>query len=68
MNRRALLYSKSGKITNHIGEKTAIKLTELGFGARMSAKILKTYQDQALHVIEKDPYRLVMDIEGIGFQ
>ncbi|MHC0552550.1 SF1B family DNA helicase RecD2 [Salinicoccus sp. CNSTN-B1] len=28
---------------------------------------MKTYQDQALQVIEKEPYRLVMDIDGIGF-
>ncbi|WP_434122075.1 SF1B family DNA helicase RecD2 [Salinicoccus roseus] len=55
-------------LENSQTERVVIKLTELGFGARMSAKILKTYQDQALHVIEKDPYRLVMDIEGIGFQ
>ncbi|TVT29343.1 ATP-dependent RecD-like DNA helicase [Salinicoccus cyprini] len=55
-------------LENSQTERLVIKLTEYGFGARMSAKIMKTYQDQALHVIEKDPYRLVMDIEGVGFQ
>ncbi len=54
-------------LENSQTERLVIKLTDLGFGARMSAKILKTYQDQALQVIEKEPYRLVMDIDGIGF-
>src|SRR5699024_12481024 len=48
-------------------EQSVIKLTELGFGPRMSAKILKTYQDETMNIIEKEPYRLVMGIEGSGF-
>ncbi|HIW12325.1 MAG TPA: ATP-dependent RecD-like DNA helicase [Candidatus Salinicoccus stercoripullorum] len=54
-------------LENRQTEQSVIKLTELGFGPRMSAKILKTYQDETMNIIEKEPYRLVMDIEGIGF-
>lgn len=54
-------------LENRQTEQMVIKLSELGFGARMSAKILKVYQEDTLNIIEKEPYRLVMDIEGIGF-
>lgn len=54
-------------LENRQTEQSVIKLTELGFGPRMSAKILKTYQDETMHIIEKEPYRLVMDVEGVGF-
>ncbi|WP_020008511.1 SF1B family DNA helicase RecD2 [Salinicoccus albus] len=54
-------------LENRQTEQMIIKLTELGFGARMSARILKTYDEDTLNIIDKEPYRLVMDIEGIGF-
>ena len=30
-------------------------------------KIFKRYQEQAVEIVEKNPYRLIDDIEGIGF-
>lgn len=54
-------------LENRQTEQSVIKLTELGFGPRMSAKILKVYQDETMNIIEKEPYRLVMDVEGVGF-
>ncbi|CAM4137586.1 SF1B family DNA helicase RecD2 [Lacicoccus alkaliphilus] len=54
-------------LENKKTEEIIIRLNELGFGARMSAKILKHYGDHTLKILEKSPYRMVADIDGIGF-
>lgn len=48
-------------------EQVMIGLTQLGFGPQISMKIYQTYKDQALQIIEENPYKLVADVEGIGF-
>ncbi|WP_335869256.1 SF1B family DNA helicase RecD2 [Bacillus sp. 2205SS5-2] len=48
-------------------EQIMIKLNELGFGPQISMKIYQHYKDQALDILQKNPYQLVSDIEGIGF-
>ncbi|WEG14091.1 ATP-dependent RecD-like DNA helicase [Pullulanibacillus sp. KACC 23026] len=48
-------------------EKVMIGLTDYGFGPRLSMKIYQAYGNEALTIIEENPYRLVQDIEGIGF-
>lgn len=54
-------------LENKKTEEIIIRLNELGFGARMSAKILKHYGDHTLKILEQSPYRMVADIDGIGF-
>lgn len=48
-------------------EKIMITLADYGFGPQLSMKIYQTYGPQTLEVIEGNPYRLIQDIEGIGF-
>lgn len=42
-------------------------LGEHGLGPARAMRIHKTYGDDALRLIREDPYRLAIDIQGIGF-
>jgi exodeoxyribonuclease V alpha subunit len=48
-------------------EQVMIGLNQYGFGPQLSMKIYQMYKEQTLEVIQQNPYRLVEDIEGIGF-
>jgi exodeoxyribonuclease V alpha subunit len=55
-------------LTEHQGlEKVMIALNDLGFGPQISMKIYQEYKEQALEIMQKNPYKLVETIEGIGF-
>lgn len=55
-------------IKNEGLEKIMIGLSDFGFGSQLAAKIYQTYGDSALETIRDNPYQLIQDIEGIGFQ
>lgn len=42
-------------------------LTSHGIGIKLQKTILKRYGDDTKHVIAVDPYRLILDIEGVAF-
>ncbi|WLR44038.1 ATP-dependent RecD-like DNA helicase [Bacillus carboniphilus] len=48
-------------------EQMMIHLNEFGFGPQLSTKIYQKYRDEAIEIIQTNPYRLVDDIKGIGF-
>ena len=48
-------------------EQVMIALNQYGFGPQLSMKIYQAYKDRAIEVIQKNPYRLIEDVEGIGF-
>lgn len=48
-------------------EKTLVYLYSLGLGAVNALKIAQTYKQETQTIIKEDPYRLIEDIEGIGF-
>lgn len=55
-------------LVEHQGlEKIMIGLNELGFGAALAMRIFQVYKDETLEIIQSNPYRLVEDVEGIGF-
>ena len=39
-----------------------------GVGTARAVRIYKTYGDQAITIVSSNPYRLVLDIQGIGFK
>lgn len=43
-------------------------VSKLGLGMKMSSKILDFYGQDAVEKIKANPYRLMFDIEGIGFE
>ena len=52
---------------NQESEKIMIRLHDLGFGPKLSMAIYQFYQSETLNVLENNPYQLVYDIKGIGF-
>jgi len=48
-------------------EKIMVALNDYGFGPQMAMRIYQTYKEDTLDIIEKNPYQLVEDVEGIGF-
>jgi exodeoxyribonuclease V alpha subunit len=57
-----------GIIDNKALDHTLIKLYEYGLTPRMAMKIFKQYQNETIAIIEKNPYQMMYDIEGIGFE
>lgn len=44
-----------------------IQLNEWGFGPQLGMKIYQTYRTEAIALLTENPYRLIEDIEGVGF-
>ncbi|MBM7597854.1 exodeoxyribonuclease V alpha subunit [Virgibacillus halotolerans] len=49
-------------------EHIVVYLSGHGIGLKMAQKIYQEYKDNAIDVLEEDPYQYVFDIEGFGFQ
>lgn len=49
-------------------EQVIIGLNGYGFGSNLSTAIYNKYKDETLKVIEENPYKLVEDIDGVGFK
>ncbi|HJV17785.1 MAG TPA: ATP-dependent RecD-like DNA helicase [Bacillales bacterium] len=48
-------------------EQVMVALNQYGFGPQLSMRIYQAYKEETLEIIQKNPYQLVEDIEGIGF-
>jgi exodeoxyribonuclease V alpha subunit len=48
-------------------EQIMVALNEYGFGPQLSMRIYQVYKDETLDIIQSNPFKLVEDIEGIGF-
>ncbi len=57
-----------GIIENKASENILIKLYAYNITPKMAMKIYKFYQNETIAVIEKNPYQLIYDIDGIGFE
>ena len=49
-------------------EQTLIKLYDYGITPKIAKRLIDVYQDDTLRVIRDNPYRLIEDVEGIGFE
>lgn len=57
------------KLTEHQGfDHVVVNLAKFGIGLKMAQKIYQAYKDQAIEVLQSNPYQYVFDIEGFGFQ
>lgn len=45
-----------------------VTLQRYGISVNLAAKIVKFYKQEAAHIVENFPYRLVLDIDGVGFK
>lgn len=48
-------------------ERVMIQLNDWGFGAQLGMKIYQTYQLDTIQLLSENPYRLIEDVEGVGF-
>lgn len=48
-------------------EKVMIQLNEWGFGPQIAMKIYQAYREETLNVLTKNPFRLIEEVEGVGF-
>lgn len=49
-------------------EQIFVKLAEMGFSNQLSAQIFGKYHNEAIEIIEENPYVLIEDIKGFGFK
>ncbi|MDR2047233.1 MAG: ATP-dependent RecD-like DNA helicase [Clostridiales bacterium] len=42
-------------------------LQSLGIGVNLALKIYRVYEDNTVEIVKENPYRLVEDIDGVGF-
>lgn len=55
-------------LVEHQGlEQVMIALNQYGFGPQLSMKIYQMYKQDTITMVQGNPYKLVEDIEGIGF-
>jgi exodeoxyribonuclease V alpha subunit len=64
---------RTAMITAAWAEQQAIKevmifLQGMGVSTSLAVRIYKTYQDDAIEVVRREPYRLAADVWGIGFK
>src|SRR6266540_4223113 len=64
---------RTGMITAAWEEQKAIKevmvfLQGVGVSTSLAVRIYKTYRDEAIDVVRREPYRLAGDVWGIGFK
>ncbi|HEH0465955.1 TPA: ATP-dependent RecD-like DNA helicase [Staphylococcus aureus] len=52
---------------NQESEKIMIRLHNLGFGPKLSMAIYQFYLGDTLTILDRNPYQLIYDIKGIGF-
>jgi exodeoxyribonuclease V alpha subunit len=48
-------------------EQVMVALNQYGFGPQLSMRIYQAYKEETLGIIQKNPYQLVENVEGIGF-
>ncbi|WP_077214074.1 ATP-dependent RecD-like DNA helicase [Bacillus dakarensis] len=48
-------------------EQAMVALNQYGFGPQISMKIYQAYKELTIETIQSNPYKLVEDIEGVGF-
>ncbi len=49
-------------------EQTLIKLYGFGFSPKIANRILDAYGEDAVSIITKNPYQMIEDVDGIGFE
>ena len=49
-------------------ERTIIQLNEWGFGPQIAMRIYQKYREESISLLSENPYRLIEEIEGVGFQ
>jgi len=55
-------------LSNEYGmQRVILKLNQFGIDNKLAFRIYGEYEEETLEVIRENPYRLIQDVEGIGF-
>ncbi|RLQ92029.1 ATP-dependent RecD-like DNA helicase [Planomicrobium sp. Y74] len=49
-------------------ERVMIQLNDWGFGPQVGMRIFQAYREETIDILTNNPFRLIEEIEGIGFQ
>ncbi|TAA66863.1 SF1B family DNA helicase RecD2 [Planococcus salinarum] len=49
-------------------ERVMIQLNDWGFGPQVGMRIFQAYRDETIDILTNNPFRLIEEIDGIGFQ
>ncbi|KAA0957810.1 ATP-dependent RecD-like DNA helicase [Planococcus sp. ANT_H30] len=49
-------------------ERVMIQLNDWGFGPQVGMRIYQSYREETIEILTKNPFQLIEEIEGIGFQ
>lgn len=55
-------------LENRVVEKIFVKLYQIGLTNKMVMKLYEKYEYETLDIIEKNPYQLIYDLDGVGFK
>ena len=58
---------REGLLRHQGTERIFMQLSEWGFGPALSDKIYRAYESETITVIKENTYKLIEDIDGIGF-
>ncbi|TCS94900.1 SF1B family DNA helicase RecD2 [Hazenella coriacea] len=53
---------------HHALEQAMVYLYEFGLGPQLALKIVQLYKYQTIAILKENPYRLIDDVDGIGFR
>ena len=53
---------------HQLTDTTLVKLFGYGFSPKLSMKLFNKYKEHTLMVLDENPYRLIDEVEGIGFK
>jgi exodeoxyribonuclease V alpha subunit len=65
-NQKETIYLKI--LENRIVEKTFVRLYQMGLSSKMVMELYEKYHENTLEIIEENPYRLIYDLDGVGFK
>ncbi|WP_057755281.1 ATP-dependent RecD-like DNA helicase [Weissella kandleri] len=49
-------------------ERAIVALNNYGFGSKLASEVYQHFAEETLDVLEHDPYRLSLEVEGVSFQ
>ena len=58
---------REGLLRHQGTERIFMQLSEWGFGPALSDKIYRAYESETITLIKENPYKLIEDVDGIGF-
>ncbi|PTX58435.1 exodeoxyribonuclease V alpha subunit [Melghirimyces profundicolus] len=53
---------------HHALEQALVYLYQFGLGPAIALKVVQTYKERTMEIIRENPYRLIEEVDGIGFR